>query len=109
MVALDGRGFDQPGRILIAATGWQQNSDARLEELSDHRATLGNRWGRGPVLCEGVPARITLPVESRRVRLYPLDPSGNRRHAIACGEKEGKTLITLGPEHRTIWYEVEIR
>jgi len=109
MVCVDGQGFDRPGRILIAATGWVQNQDAQLERLDGDRVTLRDRWGSEPVLCEGVPAEIALPVAAERVKFYPLDESGNRRAAVACGQRDGKALLVLGPEHKTVWYEVEIR
>jgi len=109
LVAVDGDGFSGAGRILVTATGWVQNTGAELEELDGDRVTLGNRWGDEPVLCEGIPAEITLPVAADRVTLYPLDESGNRREAVACGEREGKAILPLDPKHRTIWYEVEIR
>ena len=48
MVAIDGPGFDRPGRILIAATGWVQNQDAKLERLGGNRVTLGDRGARSP-------------------------------------------------------------
>ena len=109
MVAVDGAGFDSPGRILITATGWCQNSDTQLEDLGGDRVTLGTKWGSEPVLCEGVPAEIVLPVAAERVRFYPLDESGNRRQSVSCSQRDGHALITLGPQHKTIWYEVEIR
>jgi hypothetical protein len=109
MVAIDGEGFDSAGRILVAATGWLQNEGAVPEQLASDRITLGNRWGNEPVLCEGVPATIVLPVASQRVGFYPLDESGNRRAAVAVGQRNGRAQLSLGPEHKTIWYEVEIR
>jgi len=109
MVAIDGEGFDKPGRILIAATGWQQNSGAKLENLGGNRVTLRDRWGREPILCEGIPAAILLPVEPERVKFYPLDESGNRRPAVPIAARDGRALLTLGPQHKTVWYEAEIR
>ncbi|MBN2477456.1 MAG: carbohydrate binding domain-containing protein [Pirellulales bacterium] len=114
MVAIDepakGRtGFNGPGRILIAATGWVQNRGAQLEQLPNDRVTLRNRWGDEPVLCEGVPAQIELPVAADRVRFYPLDESGNRRAAVPCGSHEGNARLELGPRHKTVWYEVEVQ
>lgn len=108
LVALDGKGFDVPGRVLVVATGLVQNIDAELESLGNDRVTLRNRWGREPVLCEGVPARITLPVPPSRVQFYPLDESGNRRKANPVGTAGGRAVLELGPQHKTIWYEAQI-
>jgi len=92
----------------VAATGWAQNQGAELRQLEGENVTLGDRWGTEPVLCEGVPAEIALPVKVDRVKLYPLDESGNRREAVAAAGRNGQTLLKLGPQHKTVWYEVEV-
>jgi hypothetical protein len=61
------------------------------------------------VLCEGIPAEILLPVAADRVRFYPLDESGERRKAVPVEASAGKTQLRLGPQHRTVWYEVEVQ
>jgi len=109
MTSIDGDSFQDPGRILIAATGWVQNQGAQLEELGADRVTLGNNWGTEPVLCEGIPAAILLPVAAGRVHFYPLDESGHRRPAVPCTEHDGKATVVLDPKHETVWYEVQIR
>jgi hypothetical protein len=109
LVCRDGAGFDQPGRILVAATGLAQNQGAKLQHLDDERITLGDQWGSAPELCEAVAAEIVLPVAADRVRFYPLDESGQRRAASPVEASGGKTLLRLGPQHRTVWYEVEVR
>jgi hypothetical protein len=109
MACIEGEAFDRPGRILIAATGDIHNKGAQLRDLGGNRVTLSNQWGEEPVMCEGVPAEIVLPADPDRVKLYPLDESGNRREAVPVGSRDGKALLKLGPEHKTIWYEVEIK
>jgi hypothetical protein len=109
LVAIDGAGCDKPGRLLLAASGWEQNRGAVLESLGGDRVTLRDRWGDEPVLCEGIAARIVLPVASDRVRFYPLDESGNRRAAVLPASRDGHALLAIGPQYRTLWYEVEIR
>lgn len=109
MTAIDGEGFDKPGRLLIAATGLVQNKDWELEDLGNDRVTVRNRWGTEPVLCEGIPADVLLPVAADRVTVYALDQAGNRRGALKPSAQDGKALVRLGPEHKTLWYEVEIR
>ena len=108
MVAVDGQTFNSPGRILIAATGWVQNTNAELIDLGEDRVTLRDQWGDAPVLCEGIPAQVLLPVKADRVTFYPLDASGNRRAAVDCRQRNEQTVLVLGPEHKTVWYEVQI-
>jgi hypothetical protein len=109
LCALEGGGFDQPGRILVAATGWVQNQGAQIQFLDGDKITQAGKWGAAPVLCEGVAAEILLPIPPHRVRFFSLDESGNRRAAVPVGHRDGKALLSLGPQHRTLWYEVEIR
>ena len=109
IVAMDAKRLDQPGRVLIAATGWTQNTDMQLEQLGDDRVTVRNRWGKAPLLCEGITADIEFPVASSRVKLFPLDESGNRRAEVPCVTSGGKAALALRPEHKTVWYEVELR
>ncbi len=106
---LEGKDFQSPGRVLIAATGWMQNTGADLEQLAGDRVTLGRDWGREPILCEGIPAEMTLPVAPDRVRFYPLDESGRRRAPVEVSSARGRAVLELGPRHKTLWYEVEIR
>ncbi|MGO9108367.1 MAG: carbohydrate binding domain-containing protein [Thermoguttaceae bacterium] len=109
LVCRDGAGFNRPGRILVAATGLAQNQGARLQHFVDDKVSLGDQWGKDPVLCEGVAAEILLPVAADRVWFYPLDESGRRRAALPVEGRGAKTLLRLGPQHRTVWYEVEVR
>jgi len=110
MVAIDGEDVGgKPGRVLIAATGLAQNTDAQLEDLGDNRVTLRNRWGREPILCEGIPATIVVPAAPDRVRLYPLDAAGNRREALSVSAEGGRAKLELAAKHQTLWYEAEIR
>jgi len=89
---------------LVAATGLMQNTGLELEELPNNFLTYGNRIGNEPVLCEGIPFTLQF-TKATEVRAYPLDESGNRREAVQC---EGNS-VTLGPEYKTVWYEIEVR
>ncbi|MHB8903032.1 MAG: hypothetical protein ACYC6Y_30090, partial [Thermoguttaceae bacterium] len=108
VTAIDAQDLKSPGRILLAATGDIHNSDAQLEELGGGRVTLRNRWGEEPVLCEGVEASLTLPVDAGKVRLFSLDESGARKDPIPVRSADGKTILEIGPQYKTIWYEIQI-
>lgn len=109
LVAVDGNTIGSPGRLLIAATGWQQNTGWQLEDLGGNRITLRRQWGTEPVLCEGVPAEVALPVPAPRVRLFALDEAGDRKQTVAVEDHGGTALLKLSPSFKTLWYEVEIR
>jgi hypothetical protein len=125
LTAIDGQGFSKPGRILVAATGVERNRGVRLEAAGQDRITCHDQWGSGPVLCEGIPAKITLPVASDRITVYPLDEAGNRREPIPAASENEKpaepqgdkpselsrpaTTIEIGPQYKTLWYEIEVR
>ncbi len=104
LTCMDGPGFDAPGRILLAVTGYERNTGAELEDLGKGRITLRDRWGEAPVLCEGVPLEVRLPFPASRVRLFALDEKGRKKEEIPVEGGAGKALLRLGPAHETLWY-----
>ncbi|MDR1492198.1 MAG: cellulase family glycosylhydrolase [Planctomycetaceae bacterium] len=101
-------------RLLVAATGKCVNTDMPLEVLGENRVTSGRNMGRDPVLCEGIPATLTLPADAERVVLYPLDQSGARKSGVAAkpsgdSQTASSSVVALSPDYQTVWYEIEIR
>ncbi len=112
LVSRRATGFGESGRpanILLAATGLAENKGMVIEQVNAQEITLHDQWGTGPVCVEGVPATITLPSAPAKTKCFALDPSGNRKKSVpvATGD-DGGTKIILGPEHETVWYEIEI-
>ena len=108
LTAIDGPDFRSPGRILLTATGDAGNVGMKWRDAA--RTTVGTDWGKGPSLVEGVPATIELPVPAARVKAWPLDEKGRRRAGEPIKiEDAGKGCrIPIGPEAKTLWYEIEI-
>lgn len=110
LVSIDGNGFDptrsggKPIRILLTATGLMQNTDMQLEERSGNNITFGNRWGKEPVLCEGIPMKVEFLNNAKSVKCYALDESGNRREEVPVDGNK----IALKPEYKTLWYEITL-
>lgn len=100
---------DKPASILVAATGVSENKGMTIEEVGDRVITIRDRWGEGPVCVEGIPATITLPVASTKVRCFALDPSGNRKRPIDVEPATNGSRIVLKPEYETVWYEVDVK
>jgi hypothetical protein len=104
---LEGDAFGSARRILITATGDTENADQTWTD--DKKVSVGRKWGKAPVLVEGPAAEIEIttlgPTPSDpipRNRAWSLDETGKRRDEIPL---EGNRL-QIGPQHRTLWYEI---
>ncbi len=107
LTAVDGPDFHSPGRVLICAAASLENTGMIWKNAEKN--SVGKDWGKAPTLVEGVTARVTLPVAAAKLKAWALDERGQRGKAIAI-QPEGKgAALQLGPEHQTLWYEVEIR
>ena len=100
-----------PERYLFVITGETRNTDMQFESLGGDRVTFGNRWGKAPVLCEGVAAKLRVKTELG-VRCWALDQSGNRGQEIRVSKSGSGSdtwaVIETKPEYKTIWYEIEV-
>ena len=98
-------------RALMTLTGEMLNTDMKIESLGDDRITIGNRWGKPPVLCEGIPATFTITIPpgidvDPNPECWALDESGNRKQQVPV-KKDGKNYVfEFKPEYKTIWYEL---
>lgn len=101
------------GRYLLTATGAMQNTDAKLVKVGKDVTTAGRYGGsngRAPVLCEGVPATLTLNgVDAKSVSVFALDESGARKGELSVESTADGARFGIGPESKTIWYEVVIK
>jgi hypothetical protein len=97
-----------PARILITATGNVENTNMGWK--TPEHTTVGRDWGTTPTLAEGIPARVTLPAPADRVSAWVLDERGQRREPLPVNAAgPDNAVVNLGPQWRTLWYEVEVR
>ena len=112
LVSRDATGFGRKGKasILIAASGSVRNTGAKIARVSKTAVRLLD-WGHAPVLAEGVPCEIVLPVSPARLMCYALASDGSRTKEIAASAVgDGNCArICLSPSCRTLWYEVSVR
>ncbi len=99
LTVLDGADFKSARRILITATGYTENTGMKWHD--DAKTTVGTDWGHAPSQVEGVAATIKLPIVSK-AKAWALDERGQRRAEIPL--KDGS--ITIGPDAKSLWYEV---
>jgi len=110
-----------PDKHLLAATGYQQPSGAKLTRVGsdealqpsdgtrtlDERITTMKAMGNAPFACEGVRATIRIPATGA-VRVTPLD--GDARPLSAALEvqcENGFATIDISERYQTVWYLVE--
>ena len=99
------------GRYLLAASGLIHNTDAVFVSLAGNRISTvhGGNEGTAPFLCEGIPLAITIKsIPPDRVKCFALDAEGNRGQEILPEQDARGSILKLGPEYRTLWYELII-
>jgi len=97
LVALDGKPVAESRRLLLVAMGRAENQE---RDWNADRTSVGDRWGRGPVLVQGVRAVVTLPPGPWTVAA--LDATGAPKETVATGI----ATFTIEPRWRTVWYLV---
>ncbi len=103
----------RPGKYLLAATGLVQNTDMKIVEVAKKPSKLsisepeGGKLGTGPVLCEGINAKLVFAGLKGRVKCWALDPDGNRIEKVpVTSTRAGDAILEIDPKYRTVWYEM---
>ena len=67
-------------------------------------------WGTGPMVTEGIPATVILPSAAGATKCWALDESGARMKEVPVKRgASGKAILEIGPEYRTVWYEITVQ
>lgn len=99
--SLDGATLEKAGRILLTAVGSAENQGMVWNEA---RTSVGNKWGTGPTLVNGITAEVKLPFRVKQVQA--LDGRGQPQTAVPIRVDGSASRFTIGAEHRTLWYEI---
>ncbi|MDR3710344.1 MAG: hypothetical protein P4L33_18760 [Capsulimonadaceae bacterium] len=102
LVSLDTKPLNTSRRLLLTITGKAENLDMGWNA---DRTSVGKNWGHGPVQAEGIPATVTL-ANANVKHVWALDPTGARAKAVPVTVAGGAASFTIGPEYRTVWYEL---
>ena len=105
LVARDGGGFVPGARVLLAVTGYTHNGGVVYNHIDG--TTWGGvteEFGFGKTVTEGVPLTVTLP--SPVAKCWALDEGGARSCEVPVVVRGGKSAVSVGPDFRTVWYEI---
>ena len=71
------------------------------------RTSVGNRWGNGPTMVNGIPLKLTLPAIHKAKKMFALDGRGKRIAEVkGTLSPNGAITFELGPKQKTLWYEL---
>lgn len=90
-----------PKRWLLTATGYAENTGMTWKNTA--KSSVGRNWGQAPSVVEGVAAKLSV-ANQKNLSAWALDERGQRREKLAA-EGDG---INIGPQWRTLWYEIEL-
>jgi hypothetical protein len=99
-------------RILVTAVGRAKNTGMEYEVASKTSRRGGPQWrlksvGQGPVLLESVTGRIEVQtVHGSQLKAWTLDVVGKRLQPVSLDRKAGQVVLTMRPEHKTVYYEL---
>lgn len=103
-----------PGSYLLTATGLMHNTDAKMVFVDEDKITTAGHFGGSngvaPILCEGIPAQITLyDLPPKNVEVYALDNRGERAKKLDVEPFTAGSRFNIGPEFKTVWYEIVVK
>jgi len=71
------------------------------------RTSVGDQWGHGPILAEGIPATVVLKTDGTPGRqVWALNAAGKRTMEVPAISANGSLTFTVGPQFKTLWYEI---
>lgn len=101
-----------PGNYLLAASGLMQNTGTVFKKVPPDRISTASGYGgiggKAPILCEGIPAKLTLKADAAKVKVFALDQTGDRAREVPVDGTATKAYVEIGPQYQTLWYELAI-
>ena len=103
LTAMDRKPTNKSQKLLLTLVGKVENQEMGWNA---DRTSVGNQWGHGPTLAEGIPATVTLKTDGPRT-VWALDGTGAHKQSIPSVYAHGTLTFMVGPQFKTLWYGVE--
>ena len=68
--------------------------------------SVGSHWGKAPTVCEGIAAKIAVATQLKSAKVFALDGSGARAGEVPATLAGGRLTFEIGPQFKTLWYEI---
>ncbi|MCA1947073.1 MAG: carbohydrate binding domain-containing protein [Armatimonadetes bacterium] len=102
LVPRDGKPIRSSASLLLTLASRVENQGMGWNE---DRSSVGDRWGKGPTICEPVPCTLRLQTD-RPVRAFALDGRGRRVRELPVRRTGGWSELQIGKDARTLWFEL---
>ena len=99
----DGKPLARSGRLLLTAVGNVENTG--MDWNAGH-TSVGAKWGSSPTLCEGIIAKVSLTTAAKTAKVHMLDGNGARAGEVPASVRDGRLSFEIGPQFKTLWYEI---
>ena len=104
LTAMDQKPLNQSRHVLLTLVGKVENTGM---VWNADRTSISDQWGHGPILAEGIPATVVLKTDGTPGRqVWALDATGKRSMAVSVTAAKGSLNFTVGPQFKTLWYEI---
>lgn len=103
LTAMDLTPLAKSNHLLLTLAGKVENQNMGWNA---DRTSVGNQWGNGPTVAEGIPAAVLLKTSGPRT-VWALDSLGRHRQKVPALYASGTLKFNVGPEFKTLWYAVE--
>jgi hypothetical protein len=106
LTARDGKAIADSNSLLLTIGTHFENQNMGWNEK---RNSVGEKWGDGPMMGEGVKASISVDTHAKAAAVYALDVTGARNGMVPSKLEGGKLSFNPSPEYKTVWYEIELK
>lgn len=103
--AADAQPLAQSRRLLLTAVGNVENTGMGW---NTNHTSVGREWGQAPTRCEGIAGQVRWASTATRAKVYALDGAGARAGEVPATVREGKVAFDIGPQFKTLWYEISL-
>jgi hypothetical protein len=103
---MDNKPTTESRSLLLSVVGSVENVGMKWNAA---RNSVSDQWGTGPTLAEPISARITLWTNSKVNIVYALDGTGKRVRTVPSQLQGNSLTFSIGPEYKTLWYEIAVR
>ncbi|MCL1909706.1 MAG: cellulase family glycosylhydrolase [Kiritimatiellaeota bacterium] len=102
-VTMDSKPFATTQRLLLTIANRFENTGMKWNAA---RTSVGNDWGKAPILAAGISAEVSLQLPDEPWKVYALSAAGQRRAEVPTMYRGGKLEFKITPQQEAIWYEI---